>query len=139
MFEQLRTAHIAVFVISLAWGLLLWLGLVRPMLRRSGKESRQIAEMLSQLPAEMDVEALVGQALVKTGVCGWMAGAVMGAVLSLCASWRGILGGCQGYVSSDAGSGLQPAALDGMEVWWWPGDYQQPTCMGDVTVSVNLI
>jgi len=68
MFEQLRTAHIAVFVISLAWGLLLWLGLVRPMLRRSGKESRQIAEMLSQLPAEMDVEALVGQALVKTGV-----------------------------------------------------------------------
>jgi hypothetical protein len=49
------------------WALVLWLAIVRPMLQRSGKESRQIAEMLSQLPAEMDVEGLVGQAIVKTG------------------------------------------------------------------------
>lgn len=67
MFDQMRIAHISVFVISLVWALVLWLGIVRPMLRRSGKESRQIAEMLSQLPAEMDVEGLVGQAIVKTG------------------------------------------------------------------------
>jgi hypothetical protein len=67
MFDSMRTAHIAVFVISLGWALLLWLVLARPMLRRAGKESRQIAEMLSQLPAEMDVEGLVGQVLVKSG------------------------------------------------------------------------
>lgn len=66
MFSQLRTVHVAVLVISLAWALTMWLALVRPMLRRAGKESRQIAEMLSQLPAEMDVEGLVAQALVKT-------------------------------------------------------------------------
>jgi hypothetical protein len=67
MFDQMRVAHITVFVISLVWALFLWLGLARPMLRRSGKESRQIAEMLSQLPPEMDVEGLVAQAIARTG------------------------------------------------------------------------
>jgi hypothetical protein len=74
MFDQLRTAHVAVFVVSLVLAAGLWLGLVRPMLRRAGKESRQIAEMLSQLPPEMDVEGLVAQALDAAG--GWV-GAVV--------------------------------------------------------------
>jgi hypothetical protein len=69
MFDQMRVAHITVFIISLVWALFLWLGLARPMLRRSGKESRQIAEMLSQLPPEMDVEGLVAQAIARTGGC----------------------------------------------------------------------
>jgi hypothetical protein len=67
MFDSLRTSHVAVFVVSVGLALFLWLGLVRPMLARARKESRQMAEMLSQLPAEMDVEALVGQALAAAG------------------------------------------------------------------------
>jgi predicted metal-binding membrane protein len=66
-FDQMRIAHIVVFVITLAWAFVMWLWLVRPMLKHSGKESRQIAEMLSQLPPEMDVEGLVAQAIAKTG------------------------------------------------------------------------
>lgn len=68
MFDQMRIAHVVVFVISLLWALFMWLMIVRPMLKHSGKESRQIAEMLSQLPAEMDVEGLVTQAIARTGV-----------------------------------------------------------------------
>ena len=66
-FDQMRAAHVVVFVISLTWAFVMWLWLVRPMLRHSGKESRQIAEMLSQLPPEMDVEGLVAQAIARTG------------------------------------------------------------------------
>lgn len=74
MFSQLRTAHTVVFVFSLLGGLVLWLGLVRPTLKSAGKETRQIAEMLSQLPPEMDVEGLIMQVLVAGGQ-GWWQGA----------------------------------------------------------------
>jgi hypothetical protein len=67
MFDQMRIAHVVVFVISILWALITWLMIVRPMLKHSGKESRQIAEMLSQLPPEMDVEGLVTQAIARTG------------------------------------------------------------------------
>eukprot|EP00775_Hariotina_reticulata_P007070 gene7070-7283_t len=63
MFHILITAHVLVFVFSLLGGLLVWLLVLRPYLRRTGKEIYQIAEMLSQLPMQMDVEALVKQAL----------------------------------------------------------------------------
>lgn len=71
MFDAMRVAHVVVFVLSLVAALLIWLGLARPMLKASGKESRHIAEMLSQLPDEMDVEALVTQAIARTGACVW--------------------------------------------------------------------
>jgi hypothetical protein len=61
---QVRTVHVVVFVLSLFGALLLWLGLVRPTLKAAGKESRQIAEMLSQLPPEMDVEAIIAQVVL---------------------------------------------------------------------------
>jgi hypothetical protein len=63
----MRVAHVVVFVISILWAMIMWLMIVRPMLKNSGKESRQIAEMLSQLPPEMDVEGLVTQAIARTG------------------------------------------------------------------------
>ena len=66
MFDELRIEHIIVFIVSLVWAVVIWLAVVRPMMRRVRKETRQVAEMLSQLPAEMDVESLVAQALVKT-------------------------------------------------------------------------
>lgn len=64
LFDQLRMAHVIIFVFSLLGALALWLGMVRPYLKQSNKETRQIAEMLSQLPPEMDVEGLIAQALV---------------------------------------------------------------------------
>jgi hypothetical protein len=53
-----------VFVLSLVGALLLWLALIRPTLKRAGRETRQIAEMLSQLPPEMDVEAIIAQVVL---------------------------------------------------------------------------
>lgn len=70
MFDQLKVAHITTFIFSLVGAVVLWLGMVRPYMRQSGKEARQIAEMLSQLPPEMDVEGLVSQALLG-GECQW--------------------------------------------------------------------
>jgi hypothetical protein len=59
VFNQLRTVHIVVFVIS-------WLGMgayivfmLLPSLRRGQKETKRVAELLSQLPAEAKVEKLV--------------------------------------------------------------------------------
>lgn len=69
IFNQLRTAHTVVFVFSLLGALVLWLGLIRPTLQHAGRETRQIAEMLSQLPPEMDVEGLIAQVLVAGGHC----------------------------------------------------------------------
>eukprot|EP00882_Tetradesmus_deserticola_P028078 GHRQ01031256.1.p1 GENE.GHRQ01031256.1~~GHRQ01031256.1.p1 ORF type:complete len:320 (+),score=90.34 GHRQ01031256.1:903-1862(+) len=63
-FVQLRTIHTVVFVMSLFGAILLWLALVRPTLKRAGKESLQIAEMLSQLPPQMDAEAIIAQVVL---------------------------------------------------------------------------
>lgn len=65
MFTTLQTVHTLVFVFTLLGGLVLWLGLLRPHLKRTVAESRQIAEMLSCLPPEIDVEGLVLQALAE--------------------------------------------------------------------------
>jgi hypothetical protein len=64
IFVQVRTVHTVVFVLSLFGALLLWLALVLPTLKCAGKESRQIAEMLSQLPPEMDVEGIIAQVVL---------------------------------------------------------------------------
>jgi hypothetical protein len=65
--DQLKLVHIVIFLLSLGGCLFFLLALVRPFLRRTSKETRQIAEMLSQLPNDMDLEALVGQALAAGG------------------------------------------------------------------------
>jgi hypothetical protein len=72
--NQLKLVHIVIFLLSLGGCLFFLLALVRPFLRRTSKETRQIAEMLSQLPNDMDLEALVGQALAAGGCragMGW--------------------------------------------------------------------
>ncbi|KAI8475137.1 MAG: hypothetical protein J3K34DRAFT_517581 [Monoraphidium minutum] len=63
VFGNLRTLHVIVFAGSLALAAWVAVGAVRPFMRRNAKETRQIAELLSQLPAEMDVEALVATAV----------------------------------------------------------------------------
>ncbi|WIA17635.1 hypothetical protein OEZ85_014441 [Tetradesmus obliquus] len=61
IFAQVRVVHEAIFALSLIGAIALWLGLVRPTLRRAARETAQIAEMLSQLPPEMDVEGIIAQ------------------------------------------------------------------------------
>jgi hypothetical protein len=54
-----RTNHIVLLLLScIALGAFVVL-LLRPFLGALGKESRRVAELLAQLPGEMDVEALV--------------------------------------------------------------------------------
>ena len=63
IFDGMRVAHVVVFVLSLCMMLFILLGMIRPFLKRIHKENRQIAELLCQLPAEMDVEELILEAL----------------------------------------------------------------------------
>lgn len=67
MQSQVRVVHEAIFALSLIGAIALWLGLVRPTLRRAARETAQIAEMLSQLPPEMDVEGIIAQVVLGGG------------------------------------------------------------------------
>ncbi|GLC33063.1 hypothetical protein PLESTB_000374500 [Pleodorina starrii] len=62
-FGKVRMAHIILFVLSLALCLLFLIFMFRPFIRRTAIEARQVAELLSQLPPEMDVEGLVASAM----------------------------------------------------------------------------
>ena len=63
LFDQLMTIHEVTFVLSVLVTLYMLLGVIRPYLKYTSKQTHQIAEMLAQLPPEMDVEALIAQAL----------------------------------------------------------------------------
>ncbi|KAG2493479.1 hypothetical protein HYH03_008295 [Edaphochlamys debaryana] len=64
-FSQVRMAHIILFVISLVLAVLFLSMMFRPFIRRTAIEARQVAELLSQLPPEMDVEGLVASAMTS--------------------------------------------------------------------------
>lgn len=51
-------------VATIIGALLFWLLLMRPALKQASREARYIADMLSQLPPEMDVEGLVAGSLL---------------------------------------------------------------------------
>lgn len=63
IFDELRVAHVVVFVLSLCMMFFMLLAVIRPLLKRVHKEKRQVAELLCQLPPEMDVEELIREAL----------------------------------------------------------------------------
>ncbi|GLI64845.1 hypothetical protein VaNZ11_008226 [Volvox africanus] len=64
-FGKVRMAHIILFVLSLALAMVFLLFMFRPFIRRTAIEARQVAELLSQLPPEMDVEGLVASAMTS--------------------------------------------------------------------------
>lgn len=66
-FANVRTVHIVLFVISWLLAIAFLVFMFRPLMRRVATESRQVAELLSQLPPEMDVEGLVAQAMARSG------------------------------------------------------------------------
>ncbi|GLI68263.1 hypothetical protein VaNZ11_012618, partial [Volvox africanus] len=58
-FKAQGTIHTVVFAIAwVLWALYLWL-LLKPYLQISSTETKRVAEMLSQLPSELDVEGMV--------------------------------------------------------------------------------
>jgi hypothetical protein len=64
-FESVKQLHIILLVISLACMVLFVMALYRPYARRLHRDSKVVAGLLSQLPAEVDVEGHV-----KTVVLG---------------------------------------------------------------------
>jgi hypothetical protein len=62
-FQKVLDLHIVLFVLSWTATFAFVVFIFKPFLRRVQAESRRVAELLSQLPADMDVEALVEQAL----------------------------------------------------------------------------
>ncbi|GFR48517.1 hypothetical protein Agub_g10412 [Astrephomene gubernaculifera] len=64
-FGKVRMAHVILFVLSLLMAVLFLVAMFRPFIRRTAIEARQVAELLSQLPPEMDVEGLVASAMTS--------------------------------------------------------------------------
>ncbi|KAG2501688.1 hypothetical protein HYH03_000190 [Edaphochlamys debaryana] len=58
-YKRVQVQQVALFAIAWVWALLFLVLQVRPLLRRASNEMRRIAELLSQLPSEVDVEGLV--------------------------------------------------------------------------------
>ena len=54
-----RVIHVILLLITLVGGIALLVLMVLPFLTAISKESRRVAELLAQLPAEMDVEGMV--------------------------------------------------------------------------------
>ncbi|KAG2425298.1 hypothetical protein HXX76_013879 [Chlamydomonas incerta] len=63
-YAKVQQQQIAMFVIGWIWALLFLLLQLRPLIMRAGREMRRIAELLSQLPPEIDCEGLVNAAIV---------------------------------------------------------------------------
>ncbi|KXZ55666.1 hypothetical protein GPECTOR_2g1216 [Gonium pectorale] len=58
-YRQVLVQQVIMFSIAWVWGLAFLVLQLRPLLRKSHNEMRRIAELLSQLPGEVDCEALV--------------------------------------------------------------------------------
>ncbi|GFR47567.1 hypothetical protein Agub_g9292 [Astrephomene gubernaculifera] len=61
--RRAQTLQIVLFVMAWVWALWYLLAQLRPLLHRSRAEMRRMAELLCQLPGEMDIEALVSRAI----------------------------------------------------------------------------
>lgn len=82
------TLNVVLLVLSILLSGFFLLLMVQPFVDRARKESRRIAELLSQLPAELNVEKLVQEALVGSGVQGEESRKGTGADASLHGSGR---------------------------------------------------
>jgi hypothetical protein len=61
-FSSQGTTHILLLVVALVCGLLFMVVLFKPFLSSTAKESRRVAELLTQLPKDVDVEGMVAAA-----------------------------------------------------------------------------
>jgi hypothetical protein len=63
IFNHIIAWHVVVFAASLVIAVMYVLLLLKPFLRRNMREAARMADMLSQLPPDMDVDLLINQAL----------------------------------------------------------------------------
>ncbi len=69
MYTQVLTLHVVALVVCVTLGVMFLLFIMRPHFSRVTAESKRVAELLSNLPPEVDVEGLVMNAL-KTQPAG---------------------------------------------------------------------
>ena len=126
LFSNVRLAHIILFALSWVLAFIFIFFMFRPFISGATAETRQVAELLSQLPSEMDVEGLVaqvggrgclgpGDTGGREGMSGawwhrWGGGDVWGLVAQVGER------GCPGPGGADGGEGM-------LRTWWhrWGG------------------
>ncbi|GFH07328.1 uncharacterized protein HaLaN_02113, partial [Haematococcus lacustris] len=67
MYENTTMLHVVQFVLSVLLAGAFYIFMLRPFLRETSSESRRIAELLAQLPPELEVEGLVVKAIASVG------------------------------------------------------------------------
>ncbi|EFJ44860.1 hypothetical protein VOLCADRAFT_94888 [Volvox carteri f. nagariensis] len=65
LYMRVEVFHVVVFVLSWLLAGLFLFGMLRPFMGHTQRETERIAEMLSQLPADVDVEGLLNKALIS--------------------------------------------------------------------------
>ncbi|GLC67719.1 hypothetical protein PLESTF_000598300 [Pleodorina starrii] len=68
LYTRVEVFHVVVFVLSWLLAGLFLFGMLRPFMGHTQRETERIAEMLSQLPADVDVEGLLNKALISIKV-----------------------------------------------------------------------
>ncbi|GFH06388.1 PAS domain-containing protein, partial [Haematococcus lacustris] len=74
MYENTTMLHVVQFVLSVLLAGAFYIFMLRPFLRETSSESRRIAELLAQLPPELEVEGLVVKAIASVGPATALAG-----------------------------------------------------------------
>ncbi len=63
MYSQALLLHVVALVMCISLGAVFLLFIMRPCVHRVTAEARRVAELLSEVPAELDVEGMVAEAL----------------------------------------------------------------------------
>lgn len=90
--------HIAAFVLTCLILLGFLLLILRPFLNKTSNETRRIAELLSQLPPNIDVEGLVQVSVSMKARVGWGCGAAAG-VGKVWGRWVACQAACHGHTA----------------------------------------
>jgi hypothetical protein len=63
VYQSALTLHVVALVVCVALGLMFIVTIMNPSVKRTMQESRRVAELLTCLPSDMNVEVYVNQAL----------------------------------------------------------------------------
>ncbi|KAG2454201.1 hypothetical protein HYH02_001236 [Chlamydomonas schloesseri] len=103
-YETAETKQVILFVLAVVWAAA-FVGLqLRPFLRRARLEMRRIAELLSQLPPEVEVEALMTRLVISCTAAGGGGGQSKAAAGSSAGAGGGKKAGVKGAPSGNAGT-----------------------------------
>lgn len=66
VYRQTLMLHILQVVLSILLAIMFYIFMLRPFLAETSSETKRVAELLAQLPADIDVEGLVQKALLPS-------------------------------------------------------------------------